>query len=74
MGGGRENVSSLAEVADGGGGGDLRGHVGWEKGFVEVEGGRLPAADLSIVAIFFFFFETASVVHCEHTSALKKRR
>lgn len=33
----------------------------------------LLAAYLSIVAIlYFFFFETASVVHCESTSALKK--
>lgn len=42
------------------------GHAGWE------EGSRgLLAAYLSIVAIFF---ETASVVHCESTSALKKRK
>lgn len=49
------------------GGGGRGGPVGWE------EGSRgLLAAYLSIVAIFFFF-ETASV-HCESTSALKKRK
>lgn len=48
--GGRENVSSLAEVADGGGSGGglregVRGHVGWVEGsrkVVRVGVCRLP--------------------------------
>lgn len=53
-------------------GGSRRGPVGWEEGLR-----GLLAAYLSIVAILYFFFpffETASVVHCESTSALKKRK
>lgn len=57
----RERLEPRCVVREAGG-----GHAGWE------EGSRgLLAAYLSIVAIFF---ETASVVHCESTSALKKRK
>lgn len=60
---GCENVSSLGEV---GGVGMLGGRRGR---------GRLLAAYLSIVAIFFFFWNLISWgVHRESTSALKKRK